>query len=178
MTAAAEPHPVPLASFGRRSLAGLLDLAVVLLISMSFFFEPGSTAALADTLRSNDATSIFVAVGPLLVHLAPILWLYRLALEASPLQATLGKRLLSLRVARPDGQPAGLWRTLLRSVPWLLLTPLAAALVLAATTVLGILGLIGTPVFLLLLLVPFTLPLNARRQRLHDLLARTVVVRV
>ena len=76
--------------------------------------------------------------------------LYFAAFEASPLQATPGKRLMGIYVAGRDGHRLPLWRSILRNI-------LKCLFILP-------------PLFLGFILIWFT----PRRQALHDLLLRAV----
>ena len=107
-------------------------------------------------------------------------WLYFALSESSPRQATLGKRLLGLRVTDLQGDRIGFGRALLRTVikllPWEL-THLSLMLPVPMwwdpqpTLRPGI-----VLVYVLLGTYLVTLFLNQRRQSVHDLVARTVVV--
>lgn len=107
-------------------------------------------------------------------------WLYFALSESSPRQATFGKRLLGLRVTTLQGNRIGLGRALLRTVikllPWEL-THLSLMLPVPLwwdpqpTLRPGIVG-----VYALMGVYLVTLLLNPRRQSVHDLVARTVVV--
>ncbi|OQA21742.1 MAG: RDD family protein [Chloroflexi bacterium ADurb.Bin360] len=107
-------------------------------------------------------------------------WLYFALSESSPRQGTFGKRLLGLQVADLQGDRIGFGRALLRTVikllPWEL-THLSLMLPVPMwwdpqptlrPEIVGVYALVG--VYLV------TLFLNPRRQSVHDLVARTVVV--
>lgn len=107
-------------------------------------------------------------------------WLYFALSESSPRQATFGKRLLGLQVTNLQGGRIGFGRALLRTVikllPWEL-THLSLMLPVPLwwdpqptlrPGIVAVYALIG--VYLV------TLFLNPRRQSVHDLVARTVVV--
>lgn len=80
-----------------------------------------------------------------------IIWVYGVAMEASPWQATAGKRLMGLVVTDDEGRRPTLWRVALRRSGWFI-------------------SYFFAPLFLL---IAFT----ARRQGLHDMIARTLVLR-
>ena len=81
-----------------------------------------------------------------------MIWLYYAILECGVRQATLGKRMLAIKVTNLAGEPIGFWRSFGRQ-----------AGKIVSTTILGIGFLIAA----------FT----RRKQALHDLFARCLVVR-
>jgi uncharacterized RDD family membrane protein YckC len=78
-------------------------------------------------------------------------WIYFAAFEASPLQATPGKRLLNLRVINPEGERASILRTLIRY----------------PSKVLSLISIVGYP------MVFWT----RYKRALHDFIAGTYVIR-
>jgi uncharacterized RDD family membrane protein YckC/Tfp pilus assembly major pilin PilA len=124
------------ASFGRRLAAYLLDQLIVLLAAALIIRAVGHQG-----------------VGTLLAILLLTNGVYRATLEGSALQATLGKRLLDIKVTSLRGAPIGFAQATGRHLAFLL----------DATVTLKIGFLIAV----------FT----ARRQAFHDLLARTLVTR-
>ena len=91
----------------------------------------------------------YVAVKPLSVV---VLWLYYAILECGAHQATFGKRALAIKVTSLAGERVGFWRSFGRQAGKILSTALLGlGFVLAAFT--------------------------RRKQALHDLLARCLVVR-
>lgn len=134
-------------TIGRRIAAGLID---VLLLSMLFV---ALAFAIGDTTAGGGSFSISLSGAPFLVYLALVL-LYYFTLEATT-GWTIGKLLLGLRVvdlsgARPGGGAVAL-RTVLRLVD-----------ALPTLYLVGFIAMLAT---------------GARRQRLGDLAARTMVVK-
>ena len=109
-------------------------------------------------------------------------WLYFALAESSPWRATLGKRLVRLRVTRADGGermrfPRALARTLVKLLPWELAhlaNNLPVPLWYASEPELR-LGFVASGLVLAAHVV--AVALTPRRQALHDLVARTAVVR-
>jgi uncharacterized RDD family membrane protein YckC len=108
-------------------------------------------------------------------------WLYFAFAEQSPWQATLGKRLLGLQVMTVGGERLAFWRALLRTliklIPWelthlTLLVPTPLWWDASPTLRPGL-----AIVYILLGVYLVTMWLNPRRQSIHDLIARSVVVR-
>jgi uncharacterized RDD family membrane protein YckC len=132
---------------GRRISAALIDVGLLLGVLVVLGLTIGEARA--------EGGSVSVALGGAWagVYLSLVL-LYYLVLEAT-IGQTVGKRLLGLRVVRPDGgrpsMAAIALRTLLRVVDWLPLLYLVGFVVIQVTGV--------------------------RRQRLGDLAARTTVAR-
>lgn len=154
--AAAAGAAVHYAGFWRRLWAFLIDHAIVLLPLIGALYGIG----LAEVLLSDDplaaaaryldvASSLSIGFKPLYLG---VLWLYYAAFESSARQATLGKRLLGLKVTDLMGGRIGFWRSAGRQ--------LGKAV---STAMLGI-GFV---------IAAFT----ARKQALHDLFARCLVIR-
>ena len=150
----AQPVAMVPAGMGRRVAAYLVDallgwavaLGVQFLVAVAVLALSGPADAEAAGRQADVAMAIGLPVG------AVASFLYRPLCEGSRWQATVGKRLLGLRVARADGGDLDFWQALLRQ-----LARLACELTLG----------IGY-------LVAFW---TRRRQGLHDLIAGTVVVR-
>lgn len=141
--------PVSPAGFWKRTVAYSLDIVVLSLISQLLFsvilmaVAGNDTAWLLDLLdraRAAQDNGDMDAALALITELLPWLWrmtwissvgyvligaAYFAGMEASPWQATLGKRLLGLKVVSTDGQPLGWPRALLRffsaGISWLFL---------------------------------------------------------
>lgn len=148
----------PIAGFWRRAAAKLVDtLGLFLVLGVivdapvfGFPFDP-----LGDISSSTRAGI-----------LALLLAAYYTVLEARGWQASLGKRLFGLRVIGRRGGSPGWARALMRSWPfWLPLIALSRPIPYAILTTLGLLAVVAAG---------FT----AHRQGLHDLMARTLVVRI
>ena len=108
-------------------------------------------------------------------------WLYFSLTESSARQATLGKRLLGLQVMTVNGERLTFWqallRTLIKLIPWefthlTLLVPTPLWWDASPTLRPGL-----AIVYILLGAYLVTMLLNPRRQSIHDLIVRSVVVR-
>lgn len=143
-----------LAGVGRRLAAYLLDMPLVLLAQAVTGFTATALGAVAWLLLAGGQEGIVADVAVAMVWLVIALtgYGYFAAFEASGWQATPGKRLLGLTVARVDGRPLDLRRAAVRSLARSLChLSLGLGYLLALS--------------------------NRRRQGLHDLIAKTVVVR-
>jgi uncharacterized RDD family membrane protein YckC len=87
---------LPLASFKKRSLAFLVDLAMITAITLAITLAPQLLSfSLADFFNTDINTILLVTVG--------LLWLYSTLLEGFNGQS-LGKRIMGLKVVRTDGK--------------------------------------------------------------------------
>jgi uncharacterized RDD family membrane protein YckC len=161
---AARPSLVP-ASFGRRLAAWVLDYLVLMVPSSMILARTTLSAAtaqvfeavsngmpLAPALEAYEAAA--QAARPAVLLVIVVGFLYYTLMEASPLQATLGKLAIGIRVTDLDGQRPGLGRCAARNAVRLLnivtsLVPFIAYLAVAWTE---------------------------RRQGLHDLVAKALVL--
>jgi uncharacterized RDD family membrane protein YckC len=152
-------QPVQVAGFGRRTLAGAVDLGILALTAGPLAYgihriaDPTPIAAgaqgldLALSLASAEFGLLLTRAGPFLVFaclyvMVSLIWTGR----------TLGQRLLSMRVIDRHGQPPGPLAALVRTLAQLLGT-LAAAL------------------------GPLWMAIDSERRAVHDLVAGTYVVR-
>jgi uncharacterized RDD family membrane protein YckC len=126
--------------FWRRGIAAAIDW---LLIGMVVSLSIGYHGQLAPPHSTTKLVVYYSAA-------ALVVWAYFAVLEACPLQATLGKLVLGMKVTTLDGRRIGLGRASARTLAKLLsLAPLGLGFVLAST--------------------------DARNQALHDRLAATLV---
>jgi uncharacterized RDD family membrane protein YckC len=144
------------AGFWRRLWAFLIDHAIVLLPLIGTLYGVG----LVEVLSSDDpvaaashyldeAAKISIGFKPFYLG---VLWLYYTLLESSAHQATFGKRLLHIKVTTLAGGRVGFWRALGRQLGKVV-----------STAIIGIGFILAA--------------LTARKQALHDVLARCLVVR-
>ena len=158
------------AGFGRRLAAWIIDVIIV----VAGFFVVGiylwpdlveTTTLLSevDGARLESVNHSPTVLGSALLGIA--LWAYTALQESGRAQATLGKRALGLRVTDLDGARVSLLRASCRSWPLWLPGVLAAVGILEAIA--GIAALVAC------LAVLFT----RRKQGLHDMMARCLVVR-
>lgn len=131
------------AAFGWRLLAYLVDAIVVGVIQSGLYAGAIIGPGHGDAKVLSASTAVAAAVT----------WAYFAVLESSPLQATLGKLAVGLRVEHVDGGPLTFRRASLRY--W-------AKSLSTLTLMIGWLMAAFTP----------------RRQALHDTIARSVVVKV
>lgn len=157
-SAAAHAEPI-YAGIWRRIGAWVIDgvlLFVVFLPFVASFMVSRFGADLSGLELSGDPTTTLREMArqmqPLSFTYALVAWLYFALMEASPKQASLGKMVLGIRVTDLDGHRLSLWRSAGRSAMRYLTSALFPPLLIAAA---------------------FT----RRRQALHDLIARTLVVR-
>jgi uncharacterized RDD family membrane protein YckC len=131
------------AAFGWRLIAYLVDGAVIAVLQTGLY----AGAILGPAHGEPKAMAVSVAVS------SAATWAYFAVLESSPLQATLGKLAVGIRVEHVNGGPLTFRRASLRY--W-------AKTLSSLTLMIGWLMAAFTP----------------RRQALHDSIARSVVVKV
>lgn len=136
----------------RRAVAGVIDAVIV-------GIPVGAAALLMPAeAEGSEATLIVLASG--------LVMFYRMVLEGSSWQATIGKKLLDLKVVTPEGAQLAFAATAVRAWPFWL-----------PGALLGVTGQL-LPVLLVVSLAAIAvIPLTARRQGLHDFTARSIVVR-
>ena len=144
------------AGFWRRVVAFLIDHAIILIPLTALLYGFGAFEILTsdDPIAAEtaylDRLSKF-SVGLLPLYLG-VLWLYYSLFESGKRQATLGKRLMAIKVTDLEGRRLGFWRSFGRQL---------GKLVSKATLGIGFVVAAFTP----------------RKQALHDLFSRTLVVR-
>jgi uncharacterized RDD family membrane protein YckC len=108
-------------------------------------------------------------------------WLYYSAMESSKRQATLGMRLFGIRVTDTDGDRIAFGRALLRTVVKLLPFELNHMVMFIPEPIWSDpdpgfrLGFVAVNALMIVYVV--TMLLNSRSQSVHDLIARTIVVK-
>ncbi len=155
----------------KRSTAYLIDICLLFAI-----LAPAATLV-------ERALGIFPRT-PYQVWLATVMsfsipaWLYFLLSDCSRSGATLGKKILHLRVAQVDGAGVGwlraLARTAIKLLPWEMAHIFGFALAEQVGAALQAAGLIAANVLVLVYLV--VLILNHGRRSIHDLVVKTEVV--
>ena len=135
------------ASFGARLLAMIIDM--VILNSVSSMIQ---APLLAMMLRNLNSTTMIVGlVAPILVA-GGLAVFYTVWLESSAWQATLGKKILGLRVVGMEGQRITFWKSASRNF--------------------------NKSISFLILGIGYLMPLwTAKRQALHDRMSRCLVVK-
>lgn len=136
----------------RRLVAGMVDLAILAVpLAIAWLIGPGDPAeALPGLIVLGSGLAMF----------------YRMILEGSSWQATPGKLLLDLKVTHPDGAQLSYASTAVRGWPFWL----PGAMLGVTGQFLPVLAIVSAAALALI-------PLTGRRQGLHDLTARSVVVR-
>lgn len=143
--------------FWRRVVAALIDSIIVnaAMVPLSFVLPIYEAIGVGDSSVTDSAMGIgaeleYTPLGTLI--LVVVIWLYAAFLESSPRQATLGKMVLSMRVTDIDGDRITFSQATGRYF---------------AKFLSGLILMIG------FLMVAFT----PRKQGLHDMLAKTLVIR-
>jgi uncharacterized RDD family membrane protein YckC len=149
--------PVRYGGFWRRVAAALIDAVIVnaVMVLLSFVLPIYEKVGMGDISVPDSAMGIgaefeYTPLGTLILVIGT--WLYAALMESGPKQATIGKLALSLRVTDIDGDRIGFGQASGRYF---------------AKFLSGFILMIG------FLMVAFT----ARKQGLHDLLAKTLVIR-
>ena len=153
------------AGFWHRVLAAIVDALIMFVPMIAVMYVFG----ILDTVFENPGAP--APVGFVFFGLV-VGWGYKSLLESSAMQATPGKMALGLRVTDLDGARVSLGTATLRSWPWWLasvfqLVEVIVGMSSALSTIVTFAGVISVVV------VAFT----ARKQGVHDLIAKTLVLR-
>lgn len=145
------------APFWRRAIAFLIDLTIVIVGNAFLILPLAAILGLRESKAADEVRSAFVMflLGAYLVTTIisiGIAWLYYAYLESSKMRGTLGKKLLGIQVADTEGGQVSFGTASVRFFGKIISFALAGA------------GFI---------MAPFT-PQN---QALHDIIAKTIVVR-
>jgi uncharacterized RDD family membrane protein YckC len=195
------------AGFWMRFLAAIIDgilVSVITSIISSLFGLNNAMIRLNEISRSvaaggsveaiqNEAGALVAPILLSLVFSLLVNWLYFALLESSKQQATLGKMALGLKVTNLSEQPIGFgqatWRYFAKQIPGLV------SLIVLSFGMIPIIPVIAEPTsaaaraaagtFLLVFLVSFLIAVvpflmtgfTAKKQALHDMLAKTLVVK-
>jgi uncharacterized RDD family membrane protein YckC len=176
-----EPIKLEYAGFWIRFFAYFIDLMILVVASgiISFVFSGGNTETTANALGiSSIANLIFV-------------WLYYAFLESSERQGTLGKMALGLIVTTDNNQTLSFGQSTLRfvarAIPGiiigygsvLLIGVAALGAFLSSGNADGLMSLVGGAILaMLLLLITYIMAaFTAKKQALHDFIAKTVVLK-
>jgi uncharacterized RDD family membrane protein YckC len=165
-----DPHPssVRYAGFWFRVLAAIID-AIALAIAariVGLFLPAPPPPPSSDNVDALVAYANALMPASLLIANAVIAWAYFALQESSAAQATIGKRLLGIRVSTEDGGRMSLATASIRA--WPLYLPNIAWLV---GNWLG--GLVALAAFVACITVAFT----SRKQGLHDRMAGAILTR-
>lgn len=174
----------PVAPFGSRLAAQVLDWLVTFILTSAFMVAAGLYLLISSDMARRDPSDRAILTAALVAAMAVPAWCVVTLAGFTWHGRSVGKLAMNLRVVAGDGRPPGIGRSLVRLVVYILeLAPLAAiapviALVLAwrpaGVLVPALVALGGAAV---LPLVSLGLVLRDREHRaLHDLLAGTVVI--
>ena len=158
------------AGFWRRLAAWIVDGVLVLVgfFIVGVYLWPDLVETTTLVSEVDGARLKTVRYAPTMlgaVVLGVVFWAYVALQERGPAQATLGKRLLGLRVTDLDGGRISLLVASLRSWPrWL-------------PGILGVVGVLDAVVGLAAIAACLAVAFTRRRQGLHDMMARCLVVR-
>jgi len=155
------------AGFWRRVLAAIVDSLILLVPMIAVMYVFGILDGLFESPDTRAPLPLGFVVFSLVVG-----WGYKALLESSAMQATPGKMALGLRVTDLEGGRLSLGTATLRSWPWWLgsvfqLVEGILGMSSALSTIVSFAGLISVVV------VAFT----ARKQGVHDLIAKALVLR-
>ncbi|MBT9252780.1 MAG: RDD family protein [Brockia lithotrophica] len=154
-------EPVP-ATFFQRFFAWLLDRIIVFFIQILIVFLFFGTSILSATVSDPESfgfQAFFSGFGLLTLLLLSLAWfLYRYFTEIQMNGQTLGKRLLGIRVVKENGLPATSRDILIRELVFVLF------------------GMIPYISFFILLANAILVAFVGKKQALHDIIAKTMVV--
>ncbi len=161
MTTEAQAAGPVYAGFWKRVLAALVDLVLinVPIVAITYFVAPETLDVSESEMTASGATLAMQAIS-ILIWMA-----YKGFMEGGASGATIGKRLLSIKVVRESGGTLGVPTAVYRAWPYWV--PAAATLLGPQLSVIGVVGLISC------IVVAFT----AKKQGLHDIMAKCLVVR-
>ncbi len=158
----------------RRSAAYLLDILILFIVLAPFAYLIESVLG----LRPQTSGQVWIAA--VLSFSVPV-WLYFTLSDASQLGATIGKRIVGVRViALGDSQTItyshALARTALKLLPWELAHVFGFALADRVGDIVRSLGLVAANLLVVLYVV--VMVIHAGRRSIHDLIAGTQVASV
>jgi uncharacterized RDD family membrane protein YckC len=145
------------AAFWQRAIAFVIDFFLLMLANMFLIIPLATVLGLRESKGTNEVRSAFVMflLGAYLVTTIIIIlgaWLYNAYMESSRMEATLGKKLMGIRVTDMDGGRVSFQTASIRFFGKIISIALAGA------------GFI---------MAPFT----PNYQALHDVIAKTIVVK-
>lgn len=167
----AAPTTVRYAGFWLRVVAALVDaiaLAIVWQIIELFFPMPPPPPPDPDFEALLEYLASLMPPGKVIAY-AVLTWAYFVLQETSSAQATVGKRLLGIRVSTEDGGKLSIAAASVRTWPMYLPTVVLLA-GMAGTALSALVGLLG---FIACIAVAF----SARKQGLHDKMAGAFLTR-
>ncbi len=159
------------AGFWRRFVAGFIDMIILLVPMFGIAMVMGVT--LSPDCGSMDANAM-PAAQPVffVIAMLALVWAYKAILESSSWQATVGKKMLGLKVTTMDGQKVSLMQATMRTWPFWL-----AYLMQVIESLVGMGGILSTAVSLAGLVALIVIAFTPKKQGVHDMIAKTLVVR-
>ncbi|PKK36235.1 hypothetical protein BWI96_12615 [Siphonobacter sp. SORGH_AS_0500] len=111
------PEDLVLASVGNRFLANLIDNILINILSFLLAYLVGIPLFNLDIQQVNANPEAFYEIYYQFLMIAiPVSFFYRFLQESSRYQATIGKRILKLKVVKVTGQPLSYKDSLFRNV--------------------------------------------------------------
>lgn len=170
----------PYGGFWRRVVAAIIDWVILMipmwLIAMMAGFSILSLATMDPEMMAEDpeaAMAIFSEMFLLMGAISTAIYLlYKVGFEASGLQATPGKMVMSLRVTDREGERLSIGATVLRTWPWW-----APSAFLALDGLLGTMGMMSNGIGLAALVSWLIVAFTAQKQGVHDMMAGALVVK-
>lgn len=167
----AAPTTVRYAGFWLRVVAAIVDaiaLAILWQIIELFFPAPPPPPDNPDLDALLEYIASLMPPGKVIAY-AVLIWAYFVLQETSSAQATVGKRLLGIRVSTEDGGRLSIAAASVRA--WPMYLPTVALLAgLAGTAISSLIGLLG-------LVACLAVAFSARKQGLHDKMAGAFLTR-
>lgn len=163
------------AGFWIRTVAAVIDGIILLVVGtiVSRFIVPPPVLPAEPQFKTfgevyGYMNAVIAATTPtqMVIFWAALYWVYFAFQEASPAQATLGKRALGLRVSSVEGNRLDLAKATLRT--WPMYLPAAALLIGAG---------VSYVVYLIALISCLAVAFSSRKQGLHDRWAGAIVTR-
>ncbi len=168
MDVAAGAETTAYAGFWRRFLAGLIDF-VIILIPMFILATVLGVALFAGMGAAGAPAAMPVSF---LIPILLLAWGYKAILESSSWQATIGKKALGLKVTTLGGDKLSLGQATMRTWPFWL-----ATLIQVLESFVGMGAILSTAVSLAGLVALIVIAFTPKKQGVHDMMAKTLVIR-
>ena len=159
------------AGFWRRFVAGFIDTIILLVPMFGIAMVMGVTMIPDFNTMDPNAMSVAQPV-VFVIAMLVLVWAYKAILESSSWQATVGKKMLGLKVTTMDGQKVSLMQATMRTWPFWL-----AYLMQVIESLVGMGGILSTAVSLAGLVALIVIAFTPKKQGVHDMIAKTLVVR-
>lgn len=170
----------PYGGFWRRVVAAIIDWAILMipiwLIAMMAGFSILSLATMDPEMMAEDPEGAMAMFSEFFLMMGAIstaiYLLYKVGFEASGLQATPGKMVMSLRVTDREGEQLSIGATVLRTWPWW-----APSAFMALDGLLGTMGMMSNGIGLAALISWLIVAFTSQKQGVHDMMAGALVVK-